>query len=469
MISRRAFLETGAVVLAGRRLLGGRSGSREPGQRSLPTPTPAQQVWQDCEVGLIFHLDMPVLAGDYTPNNATRRVFDPALYNPGKLDTDQWIAAARSAGASYAIFTATHFNGFLQWQSDLYPYGVKQASWRNGQGDVVADFVTSCRAAGIRPGLYFSTHRNSYQTVWDHWVDWGTGRGTARQAAFNRIAERMTEELCSRYGTLVQIWYDAGVKAPRDGGPDVLPIFERYQPDSVFYHSTDRSDHRWIGNEAGHAAYPCWATMPGPEGDVGVSHNSPSWKDYLHGGDPDGAVWSPGMVDVPLRARGAHDWVWRPGHEDTALSVEELTGMYYASVGRNCNLVIGAVVDPDGLVPQPDADRLGEFGREIARRFGRPLAETAGEGERVALDLGGPRRIDHVVIMEDIARGERIREYRVEGQLPDGRWNVLCRGTAVGHKRIEQVPSVEVTGVRLQSSASRATPRIRRLSVYDAS
>ena len=21
--------------------------------------------------------------------------------------------------------TATHFNGFLQWQSDLYPYGLK--------------------------------------------------------------------------------------------------------------------------------------------------------------------------------------------------------------------------------------------------------------------------------------------------------------------------------------------------------
>jgi len=63
------------------------------------------------------------------------------------------LAAAQACGARYAIFTATHFNGFMQWQSDLYPYGLKQTRWRGGRGDVVADFVASCRQAGITPGL----------------------------------------------------------------------------------------------------------------------------------------------------------------------------------------------------------------------------------------------------------------------------------------------------------------------------
>jgi len=35
----------------------------------------------------------------------------------------------------------------------LYPYGLKQAAWRNGKGDVVADFVESCRNADILPGI----------------------------------------------------------------------------------------------------------------------------------------------------------------------------------------------------------------------------------------------------------------------------------------------------------------------------
>jgi len=432
----------------------------------LPTPTPAQVAWQDCEIGVLFHLDMPVLAGDLTPNNATREIFDPALYNPRRLDTDQWIAAAKSSGAKYAIFTATHFNGFLQWQSDLYPYGVKQASWRNGRGDVVADFVASCRNAGIKPGLYFSTHRNCYHAVWDHWVDWGAGKGTAKQEAFNRIAEQMTEELCSRYGELIQIWYDAGVKSPRDGGPDVLPIFERHQPNSVFYHSTDRSDHRWIGNEAGHAGYPCWATMPGPEVNGEVSHNSAAWTEYLHGGDSDGAVWSPGMVDVPLRGDGAHDWVWRPGNDHTVYSVEQLTEMYYASVGRNCNLILGAVVDPDGLVPEPDADRLAEFGSEIQRRFGRAVAATAGEGHTLELALDRPRTIDHAILMEEIAEGERIVAYQVRGLTADDEWRTLGQGTCVGHKRIERFPATRVSKVRLQIAEAKAQPRIRRLAVY---
>src|SRR5699024_3255516 len=154
-------------------------------------------------------------------------------YNPKKLDTDQWIAAAKAAGANYAVFTATHFNGFMQWQSDIYPYGLKQAKWENGQGDIVEDFVHSCRRADIKPYIYLSTHRNAYWEVWDYYVNWGKGKGTPKQQEFNEVAEQMVEELCSKYGPLVQIWFDAGTKLPDEGGPDILPIFNKYQPDSV--------------------------------------------------------------------------------------------------------------------------------------------------------------------------------------------------------------------------------------------
>jgi len=58
------------------------------------------------------------------------------------------------------------------------------------KGDVVADFVASCRKAGIRPGLFFSTSHNAYWQVWDHYVDEGKGKGTAKQAAFNKSARR---------------------------------------------------------------------------------------------------------------------------------------------------------------------------------------------------------------------------------------------------------------------------------------
>jgi len=146
--------------------------------KHMPKPTVGQLVWQDAEVGVIFHFDLAICAGEFAPNNMVRKVMAPSLYNPKKLDTDQWLEAAKAAGAKYAIFTATHFNGFMQWQSDLYPYGVKQAKWRNGKGDAVGDFVNSCRKHGVKPGLYFSTHRNVYWGVWGHYVDWGKARDT---------------------------------------------------------------------------------------------------------------------------------------------------------------------------------------------------------------------------------------------------------------------------------------------------
>ncbi len=432
----------------------------------LSLPSQAQLAWQDCEVGVIFHFDLPVLAGENIRNNATRKVFDPKLYNPSKLNTDQWIAAARSAGAKYAIFTATHFNGFMQWQSDLYPYGLKQSPWRNGKGDIVGDFVTSCRKAGIKPGIYFSTHRNVYNQVWGHYVNWGEGKGTEKQEAFNRIAEKMTEELCSRYGELIQIWYDAGVKLPHEGGPDVLPIFDKYQPNALFYNSSKRLNHRWIGNEQGHAGNPCWATIPSLERlDSMRNEDMNAWYECLYNGDPEGPVWSPAMVDIVLRGNDNHDWFWFPGQDHTLHTVEELTAMYYTSVGRNCNLIVGVVINPDGLVPEPDVIRLDEFGREINDRFGKSLAETNGEGEMLELKLNPLQKINHVIIMEDIAYGERVREYVIEGSSGD-QWFEIVKGISIGHKRIERFEPVKVNKIRFRCLKSTAPPVIRKLSVY---
>ena len=53
----------------------------------MPKPTPAQLVSQDCEVGLVYHFDMPIVAGNFAGNNTARQVFDIQLYNPRTHDT----------------------------------------------------------------------------------------------------------------------------------------------------------------------------------------------------------------------------------------------------------------------------------------------------------------------------------------------------------------------------------------------
>jgi alpha-L-fucosidase len=452
-MSRRGLLAGAPVGLAAVTNLGRAAAA------GLPRPTPAQRDWQDFEVGLIYCLDLPTfLPGGW---KETRETLDPNLYQPARLDTDQWIDAAKAMGCRYAIFTATHFNGFLQWQSDLYPYGLRQTSWRNGKADVFGDFVASCRKAGIAPGVFLSCHRNAFQKVWSYRVNWGAGG--AGQAEFARLGAKMTEELVSRYGPLCEVWFDAGLLHPDQGGPDVVPVVDRHQKKTVFYHNPQRREHRWIGNERGFAGEPCWATMPDLATADRAHMQSGKYIDLLQHGDPRGTLWSPAMVDVPIRN---HEWFWRAGDERKLYRADDLVKMYYQSVGRNCTFIAGAVPDSDGLIPEADVRVYAEFGKEIRRRFGRPLAETHGKGDVVELRLPRPAAFDHVVLMEEIAQGERVREYVVEVLAAGGEWKRIAGGESIGHKWIHRIPAVEAQRVRLRVTRSAARPMIRSFALY---
>jgi len=138
--------------------------------------------------------------------------------------------------------------------------------------------------------------------------------------------------------------------------------------------------------------------------------------------------------------------------------------MYYQSMGRGAVLLLNMAPDTTGLMPAGDAKRAKEFGAEIRRRFGRSIAETSGKGELVELDLGRTARIDHVITMENIAEGERVREYVIEG-LASGQWKELCRGSSIGLKKIDPFNPTEVSKVRLRVVKSSAEPQVRKLAV----
>jgi len=140
--------------------------------------------------------------------------------------------------------------------------------------------------------------------------------------------------------------------------------------------------------------------------------------------------------------------------------------MYDCSVGHNCNLVIGEVVTPEGLVPESDIERLREFGAAVRKRFANPVGETSGAGKVLELPLSRPQRVEQVVLMEDIIHGERVRDYQVEGRVGDGTWQVLASGQSIGHKWIHRMEPVEVASLRLTVTRTAAEPQIRSFAAY---
>ena len=98
-------------------------------------PSPQQVAWQDLEIGVLFH---------FGPNTFMDREWgdgtaDPKVFNPTQFDPEQWMRAAKSAGANYVVFVAKHHDGFCLWPTGQTDYGVKSSPWRGGHGDAVRD------------------------------------------------------------------------------------------------------------------------------------------------------------------------------------------------------------------------------------------------------------------------------------------------------------------------------------------
>lgn len=436
----------------------------------IPVPAERQLKWHEAELGVVFHYDLHVFDGQAYGQGSNRitPVEDYNIFAPEHLDTDQWIRAAKAAGARFAILTATHETGFGLWQSDVNPYCLKAVRWRDGKGDIVADFVASCRKYGLQPGLYVGIRWNSLLGIHNFAAEGDGDFARNRQEWYRRYCERMVEELCSRYGDLFMIWFDGGADDPRGMGPDVEPIVDSLQPDCLFYHNVDRADLRWGGSETGTVGYPCWSTFPYPYSHNRNNESASEHNRLLAHGDPDGQYWVPAMADTPLRgAVGRHEWFWEPGDEDAVYSLDALMSMYEKSVGRNATLIVGLTPDPDGLLPEGDVRRLEEWGAEIEHRYGSPVAGTSGYGDTLLVEGSAPEPIGRCVISEDIRAGERIRKFRIEARMQDGMWKTVYSGTSVGHKHIAVFDNpVEATAFRLVVDGRRATPRIAEFSIF---
>ncbi|MCK4872938.1 MAG: alpha-L-fucosidase [Phycisphaerales bacterium] len=433
-------------------------------QESIPVPRPAQLTWQEAELGMLISYELHTFnPGRYNqPRARVTPIPDPDLFNPVELDTDQWVRAVKAGGGHFAILTASHESGFRLWQSDVNPYCLKAVRWGDGKRDIVAEFVASCRKYDIKPGIYMGTRWNAQLGVYNFKV---TERSTISQEAYNRLIEREVEEICTRYGELFEIWFDGGAYGPRDGGPDVLSIVEKHQPQTLFYHNYQRADARWGGSESGTVPYPCWATMPfdGYEGHKKVSHAN-GFR-LLKIGDPEGQVWCPAMSDAPLRGHGGHDWFWEPDGEQTIYPLDRLVSMYEHSVGHNSTLILGITPDTRGLLPEADVNRLAEFGNAIRRRYAIPTASVSGTGTESTLKFDAPTTVDRLILQEEIQQGERVREYRIDAWV-DSRWREVATGSCIGHKRIQKISPVTTDCLRLVITSATAEPRIRSFAAF---
>ena len=139
--------------------------------------------------------------------------------------------------------------------------------------------------------------------------------------------------------------------------------------------------------------------------------------------------------------------------------------IYNKSVGRGSVLLLNATPDTTGLIPKSNVARYKAFGKEIKRRFDKPVASGSGQGNVLEIDLRKSLTVNCAVIQEEISQGQRILKFVLEGYL-NGQWTTIKEGSSVGSKRIEEFPPVNISKFRLRIIDAIATPVIRNMVLY---
>ena len=426
----------------------------------LPLPSKRQEEWADLEIGVIIHQVMDVYHPEipFSERSVNTEHMKPESFVPKKQSTDQWMQAAKAAGAKYAVLVANHVTGFSLWPTKANGYSVANSGYK---GDIVADFIASCKKYGLKPGLYYSTVCNAHYGFHDSQkIDYTS----ERYQAYVKVVNQQLAELWGQYGELFEIWFDGGIVPKEIGGPDAKELLERYQPNALCFQGPSGHEHnlRWVGNENGKAPMDCWSTVRQDSTGFGDTESVAD----IGQGTPNGDHWIPAETDMANRRQAAFGggWFWAEGEDSLVYPAEELLETYYTSVGRNSNFLIGMCIDTDGLFPAADVREFERFGEMVKDLYHSPAGSTRGLGKAFEVKLDAPETIRNLVIAEDIHYGQRVRKFHVELDTPEGTERFF-EAKSIGHKRIIPVNRT-VLAARLIIDEAADQPILREMTLY---
>lgn len=431
------------------------------------------------------------------------------------FDAETLVTTLKNAGFKKLIVTAKHHDGFCIWNSAYTDYDIASTSYKNGEGDILAEISAACTAANMDMGLYLSP--------WDVAESTFGSDGGSINNAYNEYYNNQLEEILSnpKYGNkghFVEVWMDGA------NGYNNVPQtynFEKwfatiqkyegkeagYKADCMLFGAGTHTTVRWIGNENGFADDTTWAKSRISNGQI---YNDESQRAGDYKGDPtdgysngyeDGNHWTVPEAD----ARITSGWFWGT-QKNTPRTLTNLAEMYFRSVGHNATLLLNVPPNNEGKVDQAILDRVVEFGQNVQDTFRTNLAKANGttitasnvRGNDIDFKPGNAvddddatywttddgttsgsltikwdsaKRFDVVSIEEAIQNGQHINSYEVEYKENDNAsWQPMERGVTVGSKRLIRTSPISATQIRITVGTSTGkVPQLSEVGVYKAS
>lgn len=297
--------------------------------------------WREARFGMFIHWGLYAVPagtwqgkplhgnGEWIMNSARIPVADYAAlapqFNPVKFDAAQWVKTAKDAGMKYIVITSKHHDGFAMFHSRVDGYNIYDAT--PFKRDPLKELADACAKEGIKLGFYYSQFQDwhhpgggIYGGRWD-----AAQQGDIGDYAKN-VAIPQVREILSNYGPVAVLWWDTPGSMSKE---DVQALHQllRLQPQII-------TNNRLGGPFSGDTET--------PEQSIPVSgFRGRDWETCMTIND----TWGYKSDDHNFKS--------------TQTLLRNLIDI--ASKGGNYLLNVGPTAE--GLIPQPEVDRLREMGR----------------------------------------------------------------------------------------------------------
>jgi alpha-L-fucosidase len=272
--------------------------------------------------GMFIHYNMATYHGvQWVEGHPSPATFDPG----GRIDTDAWADAAKSAGMTYGVLTAKHVAGFCLWDSRHTTYDVMHPDCPVKE-DIVAKFIKSFTSRGLKAGLYYCWRSPGFAGKFkvlppecdpaEHTLD--------EQIAFQK---KQIAELVEKYPDVFYIWND-GLDDTIMTAQEANTFIRSLRPGII------ASSNWWD-----------WKKKGTPFVDIAV-------KETRHF-PPDNTF--PGETCWKLEQQ----WFWQEGFKAT--SAEAIVGHLNTAHSRNSNFLLNVGPDRQGRITASSIKALAEI------------------------------------------------------------------------------------------------------------
>jgi alpha-L-fucosidase len=305
-----------------------------------PTETPAQKDarmawWRDAKFGMFIHWGIYAVParGEWfmTQGHVPKAEYEKyaAQFAPTNFDAATWVRTAKDAGMKYLVITSKHHDGFCMFDTMATSYNViKDTPWHH---DPLKDLAQQCRRQGVRFCVYYSV------MDWHH-PDQEAAKDDPQHPEYNPTQMRPGQK--DDYTQYMKT--------------QLHELITQYHPGLIWF---DGSWPSWWTHEDGKALY-TWLRQQDPK--LVINDRVKGAGDY---GTPEQRIPAAGLKeDWETCMTINNNWGFNADDHDFK-STESLLFKLVDIDSKGGNFLLNVGPTAQGVIPQPEVDRLAEIGR----------------------------------------------------------------------------------------------------------